>query len=254
MLDSGSTINTITRRVANEMGLKILPKQALFSTAAGSKEVTGEVLTNIKSECYDGPICLTVCETHPVGLIIGNRLLRMTSPVVFHQSPERLTYSGKDLPESFKPLLQELAFDPTVPLRATNHVFNLGELIDDRPVQQPLRNLPKDRKDFLVNWIKETKTLDVIEDGKIDDWTSNLTLTIHYDKDKLPKGFRICQSMIAVNEHFAKLPISMPIQRDIVDELSGWPWKAAVDLKYAFWHMTLSDDQRRYFGQRKMSS
>lgn len=88
----------------------------------------------------------------------------MTSLVVFHQSPESLTLSGSDLPESFNPLLKELAFDPNIPLRATDHSFNLGELIDDRPVQQPLRNLPKDRKDFLVKWIKETKALDLIED------------------------------------------------------------------------------------------
>lgn len=82
----------------------------------------------------------------------------------------------------------------------------------------------------------------------IDDWTSNLTLTIRYDKEKIPKGYRICQSMIAVNEHFAKLPISMPIQRDSVDEISSWLWKAVIDLKFAFWHMMLSEDQRRYFG------
>lgn len=84
MLDSGSTINTITRKVAERMGLTITPKQALFSTAAGSKEVIGEIMTTIKSDLYEGPIQLTVCETHPVGLIVGNRLLKFTSPVEFH--------------------------------------------------------------------------------------------------------------------------------------------------------------------------
>lgn len=247
MLDSGSTINTITKRVANQMGLQITPKVAQFSTAAGMKEVIGEIKTTIKSQHYSGPISLTVCEHNPVGLIIGNRLLRFTSPVAFHQE-EKVTYSGDELPESFFEILKSLAFDPSQPLRTTDHKFVLGELLDPRPVQQPLRNLPRDRKDFLIKWIKETITLDVIEEGKIDDWISNLTMTTHFDKNKLPKGFRICQSMIAVNERFAKLPISMPLQRDIVDELSSWPWKAVIDLKLAFWHLALDENQRRYFG------
>lgn len=40
----------------------------------------------------------------------------------------------------------------------------------------------------------------------------------------------------------------MPIQRDIINELSSWPWKAVVDLKLAFWHLQLDEDQRKYFG------
>lgn len=84
--------------------------------------------------------------------------------------------------------------------------------MDPRPIKQPLRNLPRDhRKEFLINWIKETTILDLIEAENIDDWKSYLTMTVHYDENKLPKGFRICQSMIAVNERFSKLPISMPL-------------------------------------------
>lgn len=55
MLDSGSTINTITRRVAEKMGLKIIPKIAQFTTAAGPKEIIGEISTTIKSDLYEGP-------------------------------------------------------------------------------------------------------------------------------------------------------------------------------------------------------
>lgn len=249
MLDSGSTINTITRRVAEKMGLVITAKVAQFTTAAGPKEIIGEIHTMIKSDLYAGPISLTVCEHHPVGLIIGNRLLKFTSPVAFHQQiGNKVTFGGEDLPSSFSELLKSLAFDPSVPLRITDHKFVLGELLDPRPVQQPLRNLPRDRKEFLVKWIQETRTLDVIEEGCIDDWTSNLTMTAHYDKNKMPKGFRICQSMISVNERFAKLPISMPMQRDIIDELSSWPWKAVIDLKLAFWYLALDPEQRKYFG------
>lgn len=159
-----------------------------------------------------------------------------------------VTFSSSDLPQSFTDILKCLAFDPSQPLRTTDHKFVLGELLDPRPIQQPLRNLSRDRKEFLIEWIRETTTLDVIETGQIEDWTSNLTMTTHYDKNKMPKGFRICQSMIAVNERFSKLPISMPLQGDIIDELSSWPWKAVIDLKIAFWHLSLSEDQRKYFG------
>lgn len=47
MLDSGSTINTITKEVAEKMGLTTVPKMSQFSTAAGTKEVVGEIATTI---------------------------------------------------------------------------------------------------------------------------------------------------------------------------------------------------------------
>lgn len=67
MLDSGSSINTITRKVAEQIKLKIIPKFAQFATAAGNKDIIEEIHTNMTSQKYSGAISLTVCGDHPVG-------------------------------------------------------------------------------------------------------------------------------------------------------------------------------------------
>lgn len=56
MVDSGCTINTITRK--EQMQLTIVPKFAQFAIAAGKKDVIGEIRTKIKSQKYSGAISL----------------------------------------------------------------------------------------------------------------------------------------------------------------------------------------------------
>lgn len=58
----------------------------------------------------------------------------------------------------------------------------------------------------------------------------------------------MCIDATKINKCFTKLPISMPLISDITAELSRYPYKAVIDLKWAFTHLPLSPAQRKFFG------
>lgn len=82
-----------------------------------------------------------------------------------------------------------------------------------------MRVLNNERRNFLLRWIPNEITNNLIEEGELGDWPSPLVLVTHYDKDKLAISgdYRECLDATRINKCFTKIPISMPLISDIVE-------------------------------------
>lgn len=125
----------------------------------------------------------------------------------------------------------------------------MGELLNHEPFQEPMRVMNMERRNFLLKWIPNEIANDLIEE-ELGDWISSLLLVTHFDKEKrpIPGDYRVCLDATKVSKCFNKIPISMSLISDITAKLSSFKFKAVIDFKWAFTHLPLTPDQRRFFG------
>lgn len=139
---------------------------------------------------------------------------------------------------------------PTIPCRKIEHCFKRGELVHPLPFQEPLRRLNELKTKYLLEWLPKEVASGLIEEGELGDFLNPLVLVQHYDKRKKPiiGEYRVCLDAGRVNRAFLKIPIAMPLIFEIVADLSRYPFKAVINIKWVFTHMTLDEHQKKYFG------
>lgn len=250
LLDSGSAFNMIREDVLKEEGISYDQHNSSFLCANGRSHFKGKVQLdfNVGSRSFS-KIPFIVVESHPLQAILGYPALKKKSILSLTQiSDETMTKKGTELPDRHQKLIEKLK--PQSPCKVVDHQFELGELVNQDPFQEPMRVMNAERRNFLLKWIPTEIQNDLIEEGTLGDWISPLVLVTHYDKEKkpIPGDYRVCLDATKINKCFRKLPISMPLISDITAELSRYRYKAVIDLKWAFTHLPLSPSQRKFFG------
>lgn len=241
LLDSGSVFNMVRKDVVEKLGATIEEKEGRFTTGSGKGKTIGT--TTIKVSLAERParsITFTVVDQDPLEAISGYPLLRERNKLCLAQlsNNDEWTKSGDDLPPQHQKVLQQLI--PSVPCRQIEHDFQMGEVVNATPSQEPMRTLNEVKANYLLAWIPKEVSSGLIEEGMLGDYLSQ-----HYDKSKqpIPGEFRECLDASRVNRAFLKIPIAMPLILEIVSDLSRFPLKAVIDIKWAFTHMTLNEEQ-----------
>lgn len=251
LLDSGSVFNMLRNDVAEAVGAVIKKKEGLYTTGSGKGKTIGTTTVKVSLASQPPtPITFTVVNEHPLQAIIGYPQLKKKSQLCLTQivDHDEWTKTGEDLPAAHQEVLKILA--PTIPCKNIEHEFKMGTLVQPLPFQEPLRRINEAKTKYLLEWIPQGIASGLIEAGELGDFLSPLVLVSHYDKNKvpIPGEFRVCLDAGRVNKAFMKIPIAMPLISEVVSDLSRFPYKAVIDLKWAFNHMTLTDDQKKFFG------